>query len=136
MDNRKQSMRLGLVVLIGVSIMLAGWLATGSVAQADRDGRGGGHKLRAMADRIADAKLTLVQAIQAAEKTTGGVAVEAEYELEDNGLEIEVDVLVGEKIKEVEFDAMTGKQLKDDDDEHKGRDDDDDDDNNGRGDDD
>jgi hypothetical protein len=132
MNYRSQSMRLGLVVLAGMSIVLGGWLMTGPVALAGEEGHD--HKLKVLADRIAGAQLTLVQAIQAAEKATGGVAVEVEYELEDDGLEIEVEVLVDGKMKEVEFDAMTGKQMMDDDDdehdddeEHEHDDDDDDD---------
>jgi len=127
MNNRMKSVRMGFVALAGVMIVLGGWLATGPVARADDDDHDGGWEVRALADHIADAKLTLVGAIQAAEKATGGTAVKAKYELEDNGLEVEVHVLVGEKIKEVGFDAMTGKRLKHDDGdeghEHKGDDD-------------
>ncbi len=128
MNNRRQSMRLGFVALVGVSIVLGGWMAAGSVALAEEEGHDRSHKLRVLADRIAAAELTLGGAIEAAEKATGGVAVMAGYELEDDGLEIEVKILIDQKIKEVEFDAMTGKHLVDDDDDGEHDDDGDEDD--------
>jgi len=58
---------------------------------------------------LADAKFTLVQAIEAAlRQTKGGTVVEAEAEVEDGELEFEVEVLVGDSFKEVEF-AADGK---------------------------
>ena len=126
MKHQKQGMRVGLFVLITASIVLGGWLTSQSVALADEDENGRSHRVQVLGERIAAAKLTLGGAIEAAEKATGGVAVEAEYELEDDGLEIEVIVLVDQKFKEVEFDAMTGKMEVDDDDEHEDDDEDDD----------
>ena len=113
MNNRMRSMRMGLVPLAGVVIVLGGWLA-GPVARADEEGHEGAQEMKVLAQRVAAAKLTLADAIQAAEKATGGTAIEAEYELEGDGLEIEINVLVGDKVKEVEFDAMTGKVMKGD----------------------
>jgi hypothetical protein len=123
----------GLVLLLGLLIVSVGWLTTGPVARADDDGHVRPTRLKALAERIAKAKITLSEAVVDAEKAAGGSAVYATYELEGKGLEIEVKVLVDNKIKEVEFDAMTGKRLgkdddDDDDDDHENGDDDDDDD--------
>ena len=126
MINAKSANRLGLCLLTTAVVVLGGWLTNASVARAEKaEHEGGKHSLKVLAERIAQAKLSLGQAIADAEKTTGGKAIEAEYELEGEGLEITVEVLVGEKIKEVEYDAMTGKASADDDDEHENEGDDD-----------
>lgn len=128
MRNAKQSKQLSLCLLITSAVVLGGWLTTATMVRAEEEHEGGKHSYKVLAERIAQAKLSLDQAILDAEKMTGGKAIEAEYELEGNGLEISVEVLVGEKLKEVEYDAMTGKVSADDDDddEHEGDDDDDD----------
>lgn len=132
MGYRNQRMRLGFVLLFGVSIMLAGWLSSASVARAEQKGHGKADRLKVLSERIAEAKITLGEAVAEAEKATGGSAVFAAYELDDKGLEIEVKVLTAGKVKEVEFDAMTGKREIDDegdDDDHHDDGDDDDNDN-------
>lgn len=133
MRNARDANRLSLCLLITACVVLGGWLTSDTVARADKDEHEGGKQsLKVLAERIAQAKITLSQAIIDAEKTTGGKAIEAEYELEDGGLEITVEVLVGEKIKEIEYDAMTGKvSAEDDDDDEDEHDNGDDDDDNG-----
>ncbi|MEZ6190819.1 MAG: PepSY domain-containing protein [Phycisphaerales bacterium] len=129
MRNANRAKQLSLCLLITATAVLGTWLTSASVARAEKEEHEGRkHSLKVLAERVAQAKLSLDQAILDAEKTTGGKAVEAEYELEGKGLEITVEVLVGEKIKEVEYDAMTGKVSADDDDEHEHEGDDDDDD--------
>ncbi len=130
MNDRMQCMRLGLVALVGVVIVLGGWLTTGPVVRADESEHEDAPDLKVLAERIADTQISLVKAIKAAEKATGGVAVVAEYELEDDedevGLEIEVLVLLDQKLIEVDFDAMTGKMsVENDDDDDDDEEDDD-----------
>ncbi len=91
-------------------------------------------------------KLTLVQAVARAEKETGGKAVKAQLEADDDEIEYEVVVVVvkGDAVtfRVLDIDAVTGKILDDevikprrrgdhddddDDDEDDGEDDDDDD---------
>lgn len=126
MKNAPDAKRLSLFLLITASVVLGGWLTSATVARADKDEHEGGKRsLKVLAERVAKAKLSLSQAIIDAEKTTGGKAIEAEYEVEGKGLEITVELLVGQKLKEIEYDAMTGKVSADDDDEHENEGDDD-----------
>jgi len=126
MKNTKSIDRLSLCLLTTAVVVLGGWLTSATVARAEREEhKGRRHSLKVLAERIAHAKLSLDQAIIDAEKATGGKAIAAEYELEGRGLEVTIEVLVGEKIKEVEYDAMTGKVSADDDDEYEGDDDND-----------
>ena len=58
------------------------------------------------------AKITLTEAIKAAEQKTGGKAMEAEVDDESNTVQFEVEVLKEGKIHEVIVDGLTGKVLK------------------------
>jgi uncharacterized membrane protein YkoI len=58
------------------------------------------------------AKITLTEAIKAAEQKTGGKAMEAEVDDESNAVQFEVEVLKDGKIHEVIVDGLTGKVLK------------------------
>lgn len=87
--------------------------------------------LSRLSKELAGVPTTLAQAVQTAEQATGGKAVEAEIELEDDeGLEIEVVVLKDGKLIEVEIDPATGKvtETEEEDDDGDGDDDDGDDD--------
>lgn len=57
------------------------------------------------------AKISLVEAIQLAERETQGRAFEAQIDHERFGPEFEVSVLVGQTIYEVKIDAQTGAIL-------------------------
>ena len=84
---------------------------------------------------MAKAKISLVDAIQMAEKKTGGVAIEAEIEFEDGKVIMEVVVLEAgkrPKLVEVELNGETGaiietEEVGDDDDDDEDDDDDNDD---------
>lgn len=54
---------------------------------------------------IRDAKVSLIQAITAAEKHIGGMATSAEYEREGTGWVFEVDVVKADKVFDVTVDA-------------------------------
>lgn len=71
------------------------------------------------AQGLAQTKISLVQAIQAAEQHVGGKAVSARLEHERDGYVYEVEVLQGGKATDVEVDAADGKVIraKPDDDE-------------------
>ncbi|MDD5320751.1 MAG: PepSY domain-containing protein [Methylococcales bacterium] len=58
------------------------------------------------------AKITLIEAIKAAEHKTGGKAMEAEVDDESNSVQFEVEILKDGKIHEVIVDGKTGKVLK------------------------
>jgi uncharacterized membrane protein YkoI len=61
---------------------------------------------------LATTKITVAQAIEAAQKeVAGGKATEAALETEKDVAFFEVNVLVGEVVKEVRVDAVTGKVL-------------------------
>lgn len=58
------------------------------------------------------AKISLIDAIKAAEQNTGGKAMEAEVNDESNTAEFEVEILKDGKVYEVMVDGITGKVLK------------------------
>jgi len=58
------------------------------------------------------AKISLTEAIKAAEKKTGGKALEAELDDESNSVQFEIEVLKDGKIHDVFVDGKTGKVLK------------------------
>lgn len=66
-----------------------------------------------VAEKLENAKITLQQAIDLAEKETGGRAYEAEIEKNSFNIEYEVDVFVVAEGKryEVSIDAKTGEVL-------------------------
>lgn len=58
------------------------------------------------------AKITLSEAIKAAEQKTGGKAMEAEVDDESDSVQFEIEILKDGKIHEVKVDGKTGKALK------------------------
>jgi len=58
------------------------------------------------------AKISLTDAIKAAEHKTGGKAMEAEVDDESSTIQFEVEVLKDGKVHEVKVDGITGKVLK------------------------
>ena len=58
------------------------------------------------------AKISLTEAIKAAEQKVGGKAMEAELDDESNTVQFEIEVLKDGKIHEVLVDGKTGKVLK------------------------
>ena len=58
------------------------------------------------------AKISLTDAIKAAEHKTGGKAMEAEVNDESSTVQFEVEVLKDGKVHEVKVDGITGKVLK------------------------
>ena len=61
---------------------------------------------------FSQAKISLTDAIKAAEHKTGGKAMEAEVDDESSTVQFEVEVLKDSKVHEVKVDGITGKVLK------------------------
>ncbi len=61
--------------------------------------------------KLNEASITLIQAIEIAEKETGGVAFEAEIERNSFNVEYEVELLVSGKKYEVTIDAKTSEVI-------------------------
>jgi len=61
---------------------------------------------------FSQAKISLIDAIKAAEKKVGGKAMEAELNDESNTVQFEIEILKDGKIHEVIVDGITGKILK------------------------
>ena len=61
---------------------------------------------------FSQAKITLTEAIKAAEQKTGGKAMEAEVDDQSNTVQFEIEILKDGKIHEVMIDGITGKVLK------------------------
>jgi uncharacterized membrane protein YkoI len=59
----------------------------------------------------ATAKISLADAVTAAEQHLGGKAASAEIKQEDGKLVFEVDVINGQEVKDVVIDAATGEVL-------------------------
>jgi uncharacterized membrane protein YkoI len=83
--------------------------ATGRVLRNDR--KDASAKERATATRLASAKTTLGQAVQAAEQKGGGKAIVANFEDESGhgGAVFEVDIARGDAVQRVWVDAASGK---------------------------
>lgn len=64
----------------------------------------------------AQAKVTLVQAITAAEQHTGGKAAKAEFEQDRQGPHYEVEVVKGSQVFDVKVDANQGSVISSDED--------------------
>ena len=62
---------------------------------------------------FSEAKISLTDAIKAAEHKVGGKAMEAELDDESNTVQFEIEVLKDGKIHEVLVDGITGKIVKD-----------------------
>ncbi|MDP3332287.1 MAG: PepSY domain-containing protein [Methylococcaceae bacterium] len=61
---------------------------------------------------FSEAKISLSEAIKAAEHKVGGKAMEAEVDDESNTVQFEIEILKDGKIHEVIVDGITGKVLK------------------------
>ena len=61
---------------------------------------------------FSEAKISLSEAIKAAEHKVGGKAMEAELDDESNTVQFEIEVFKDGKIHEVIIDGITGKVLK------------------------
>ncbi len=61
---------------------------------------------------FSQAKISLSEAIKAAEQKTGGKAIEAELDDESDTVQFEIEILKDGKIHEVLVDSITGKILK------------------------
>jgi uncharacterized membrane protein YkoI len=61
---------------------------------------------------FSQAKISLTEAIKAAEQKTGGKALEAELDDESDTVQFEIEVLKDGKIHEVKVDGKTGLVLK------------------------
>jgi len=61
---------------------------------------------------FSQAKITLSEAIKAAEHKTGGKAMEAEVDDESSTVQFEIEILKDGKVHEVKVDGKTGKVLK------------------------
>jgi len=61
---------------------------------------------------FSQARISLTEAIKAAEQETGGKAMEAEVDDESNTVQFEIEILKDGKIHEVMVDGKTGKVLK------------------------
>ena len=61
---------------------------------------------------FSQAKISLTDAIKAAEHKTGGKAMEAEVDDESSTVQFEIEVLKDGKVHEVKVDGITGKVLK------------------------
>lgn len=83
-------------------------LATTAAAWAASDGRHDGKAGANDARAISQAKVSLTQAIAAAEQQTGGKASKAEYERTRNGWVYDVEVVNGADVFDVKVDASAG----------------------------
>lgn len=89
-------------LIVAVGVATAGGLAYAKSAEAAND---------AVAD-LAKAKITLTQAIAAAEAHVGGKATQAELEGERGAVAYEVEVVTADsKVLDVKVDAADGKVL-------------------------
>ena len=61
---------------------------------------------------FSQAKISLTDAIKAAEHKTGGKAMEAEVDDESSTIQFEIEILKDGKVQEVMVDGITGKVLK------------------------
>lgn len=91
--------------------MLAMIIMTGMAANAAQAGESKEKEAKEL-KLFNQAKITLTEAIKAAEQKTGGKAMEAEVDDESNTVQFEVEVLKDGKIHEVIVDGFTGKVLK------------------------
>ena len=93
-------MALQLKNLTLAAVCLGGMLFAGSAYADSKD-----------AQALAEAKITLVQAIQAAEKAHGGSAFDAQIDDDSARPEFEVGIVREGRIYDVRVDALTGEVL-------------------------
>ena len=106
--------------MIGRKSSVIGALAAGALAVSLARAADGMNEEQREAQGLAQAKVSLAQAVQAAEQHVGGKAASARLEHEQGGYFYEVEVLHGDKATDVKVDAADGKVIgaKADDDEH------------------
>jgi uncharacterized membrane protein YkoI len=100
------------VAVLSLGVLLA--LAPSVTAEDDEHGA----RLEKVQKLLKDTKITLVAAVQKAEKSTGGQALGAGLDVEDGKPIWEVVLYVGgdkPQVVEVEIDAKSGEILEDDD---------------------
>ncbi len=94
-----------------LKVMLAMIIMTGMAANAAQAGESKEKEVKEL-KLFNLAKITLTEAIKAAEQKTGGKAMEAEVDDDSDTVQFEVEVLKDGKIHEVIVDGLTGKVLK------------------------
>ena len=94
-----------------LKVMLAMVIITGTAANVAQAGESKEKEAKEL-KLFGQAKITLTEAIKAAEQKTGGKAMEAEVDDESNTVQFEIEVLKDGKIHEVLVDGITGKVLK------------------------
>ena len=90
-----------------IAIAVFGLAAT--VLYAQQTGKAGGHTAQEALKAMTAHKMTLVSAIETAERETKGQAVNASAQMRDEGAVVSVTCLVGETSKHVTVDVATGK---------------------------
>jgi uncharacterized membrane protein YkoI len=101
--NKKHSKTLKVMLAM---IIMAGMAANAAQAGESKEKEAKELKLFNLA------KITLTEAIKAAEQKTGGKAMEAEVDDESDTVQFEVEALKDGKIHKVIVDGLTGKVLK------------------------
>ena len=86
-------------------------IMTGTVANVAQAGESKEKEAKEL-QLFSQAKISLTEAIKAAEQKTGGKAMEAEVDDESNTVQFEIEILKDGKIHEVMVDGKTGKVLK------------------------
>jgi uncharacterized membrane protein YkoI len=94
-----------------LKVMFAMVIITGAAANVAQAGESKEKEAKEL-KFFSQAKITLTEAIKAAEQKTGGKAMEAEVDDESTTVQFEIEVLKDGKIHEVKVDGMTGKVLK------------------------
>jgi len=94
-----------------LKVMLAMVIITGTVANIAQAGESKEKEAKEL-KLFSQAKISLTEAIKAAEQKVGGKAMEAEVDDESNTVQFEIEVLKDGKIHEVKVDGKTGKVLK------------------------
>jgi len=94
-----------------LKVMLAMIIITGTVANIAQAGESKEKEAKEL-KLLSQAKISLTEAIKAAEQKVGGKAMEAEVDEESNAVQFEIEVLKDGKIHEVKVDGKTGKVLK------------------------
>jgi uncharacterized membrane protein YkoI len=94
-----------------LQVMLAMVIITGMAANVARAGESKEKEAKEL-KLFSQAKISLTEAIKAAEQKTGGKAFEAELDDESDTVQFEIEVLKDGKIHDVLVDGKTGKVLK------------------------
>ncbi len=128
MASPRRKISLSILLIIVVSVLVSGLMVAGPPAMADGDRRSEpshAESIRILNEQLANARLNLVNAIKHTEKYMEGkgVVLLAMYAPVEEGLEIELKVLIGERMTSIRFDAITGKRInseRDDEDDDEG----------------